>query len=178
MSQSGMCPMNRPDAMSGATYYYYVYCGGSGAAACLLPLGVTGYTYAVRIPKFITHNLRLVFQNPLFGGVRIMTDAGDNGTCPHSLGSDVPCYIALSVDGNLTPAQIVAQGIILTGPCGYEIEFKELRIPQPKDPLWDGKIYVQLYWGNVGYMNGGGASFTLPDTQLFTITKHDYEILQ
>ena len=30
----------------------------------MLPMGVTGVTYPVKIPKFITRNTKLIFENP------------------------------------------------------------------------------------------------------------------
>ena len=176
MSQGPQVPSGRPDAMlEEATHLFFVYCGGSGGGGCVLPIGTTGLTYPVKIPKFITRNTKLIFENPEFGGIRIYSDAGPSGFCANSLGSDVPCYMALSVDGNLTPEQIMARGVILTGPTPYTIEFTENKIPQPLNPLWDGNIYVQLYWGNAGYLSGIGAN---PSDNSLQITKHDYEILQ
>ena len=177
MSSGGFCPVGRPDAMlEDASYMFFVYCGGLGAGGCVLPIGVTGVTYPVRVPKYITRNTRLVFQNPEVGGIRIYTDAGPSGFCANSLGSEVPFYMALSVDGNLTPEQIMQRVVQLIGAPPYSIEFTELKIPQPNDPLWNGNIYVQLYWGNAAYINGQGLQ--VPDDRSLRITKHDYEIVQ
>lgn len=176
MSNNGFCTIARPDAMlEDANYLFFVYCGGSGGGGCVLPLGVTGVTYPVKIPKFITRNTKLVFENPEFIGIRIYTDAGPSGFCANSLGSEVPFYMALSVDGIMTDAEIVAQGVQLSGTLPYSIEFTELKIPQPTNPAWNGNIYVHIYWGNAGYLNGAGG---LPDDSTLQITKHDYEIQQ
>lgn len=176
MSNSGFCPVGRPDAMlEDANYLFFVYCGGLGGGSCVLPLGVTGVTYPVKIPKFITRNTKLVFENPEFIGIRIYTDAGPAGFCANSIGTEVPFYMALSVDGNLTDEQVVAQGVQLSGAPPYSIEFTEKKIPQPTHPDWDGNIYVQLYWGSAAYVNGVGG---LPDNSTLQITKHDYEIVQ
>ena len=176
MSQGPQVPSGRPDAMvEEATHLFFVYCGGRGGGGCVLPIGATGLTYPVKIPKFITRNIRLVFENPEFGGIRIYSDGGASGFCDHSLGADVDCYMALSIDGSLTPEQIMQRGVILTGPTPYTIEFTENKIPQPLNPLWDGNIYVQLYWGNAAYISGIGAN---PSDNTLQITKHDYEILQ
>lgn len=177
MSNSGFCPVGRPDAMlEDANYLFFVYCGGMGGGGCVFPIGVTGITYPVKIPKFITRNTKLIFENPEFSGIRIYTDAGPSGFCDHSIGTDVPFYMALSVDGNLTPEQIMRQGVQLSGPTPYSIEFTEKKIPQPTDPAWNGNIYVQLYWGNAGYINGIGTQ--VPTDSSLKITKHDYEIVQ
>jgi len=156
-------------------YLFFVYCGGSGGGGCVLPLGITGVTYPVRVPKFITKNTRLIFQNPEFAGIRIYSDGGPSGPCANSIGAEVGFYMALSVDGNLTGSEIIEQGVHLIGEGPYEIEFKELKIPQPVNPLWENKIYVHLYWGNTGYINGAGA---VPSDTTLKITKHDYEIEQ
>lgn len=177
MSNSGFCPVGRPDAMlEDATYLFFVYCGGMGGVGCVFPIGVTGVTYPVKIPKFITRNTKLIFENGEFTGIRIYTDAGPSGFCANSLGSEVPFYMALSIDGLLTPAQIVAQGVQLSGPTPYSIEFTEHKIPQPSHPDWDGNIYVQLYWGSPDYINGIGLQ--VPADSSLKITKHDYEIVQ
>ena len=176
MSNSGFCPVGRPDAMlEDANYLFFVYCGGMGGGGCVIPLGVTGVSYPVKIPKFITRNTKLVFENPEFIGIRLYTDAGPAGFCANSIGTEVPFYMALSVDGLLTGEQIMAQGVQLSGALPYSIEFNELKIPQPTHPDWDGNIYVQLYWGNAAYINGAGG---LPDNTTLQITKHDYEIVQ
>jgi len=177
MSNNGFCPVGRPDAMlEDATYLFFVYCGGMGGGGCVFPIGVTGVTYPVKIPKFITRNTKLIFENPEFIDIRIYTDGGPAGLCANSLGSEVPFYMALSVDGLLTPDEIMAQGVQLMGATPYSIEFNELKIPQPTHPDWDGNIYVQLYWGSAAYINGIGAQ--VPNDSSLQITKHDYEIVQ
>jgi len=177
MSSNGFCPVGRPDAMlEDATYLFFVYCGGMGGGGCVLPMGVTGVTYPVKIPKFITRNTKLIFENPEFTGIRIYTDGGPAGICPNSIGTEVGFYMALSVDGLLTAEQIMAQGVQLMGATPYSIEFNELKIPQPTHPDWDGNIYVQLYWGNTAYINGIGPQ--VPNDSTLPIIKHDYEIVQ
>jgi len=177
VSSGGFCPVGRPDAMlEDATFLFFVYCGSVGGGGCVLPMGVTGVTYPVKIPKFITRNTKLIFENPEFTGIRIYTDGGPAGTCPNSVGTEVPFYMALSVDGLLTAEQIMAQGVQLMGATPYSIEFNELKIPQPTHPDWDGNIYVQLYWGNTAYINGIGPQ--VPNDSTLKITKHDYEIVQ
>lgn len=176
MSTNGFCPVGRPDAMvEDATFLFFVYCGGSGGGGCVLPMGITGISYPVKIPKFITRNTKLIFENPEFGGIRIYKDGGPDGFCANSLGAETPFYMALSIDGQLTGDQVKAQGVQLSGPLPYSIEFTELKIPQPIDLAWNGNIYVQLYWESAGYINGAGA---VPSDSTLQITKHDYEIVQ
>lgn len=179
MSGSGMQKLNRPDAMVEAGFMYFTYCGGSGAGMCLTPLGITGIALPYRVSKAITRNKRIIFENREFYGVRIYTNAGSNGLCPNSIGSEVPFYAALSADGLMTPEQIMAQGVQLSGPTPYEIEFKENKIPQPINPGYANTIYLQLYWGNAGYLNELGEPVDTshkPTVNSFKIVKHDYEI--
>lgn len=179
MSGSGMQKLNRPDAMVEAGYLYFTYCGGSGAGFCLTPLGVTGIAIPIRMPKAITKHKRLILENREFYGVRIYTNAGSNGLCPNSIGTEVPFYLALSGDGLLTPAEIIKQGVLLSGPAPYEIEFLENKIPQPGDSNYNNFIYLQLFWGDAGYLNDLGQPTDTshkPDQSSFKIVKHDYEI--
>lgn len=162
-----------------AGYQYYTYCGGMGAGLCLVPIGVTGVAIPFRVPKSITRNMRLILENREFYGVRMYTNAGSNGLCPNSIGTEVPFYAALSADGLLTGAEVMEQGVQLIGPAPYEVEFKENKIPQPADLNWQSIIYLQLYWGNAGYINGLGQPIDpshMPDGSSFRIVKHDYEI--
>lgn len=179
MSGSGTPKLARPDAMVEAGFLYFTYCGGSGAGACLTPTGVTGVVIPYRVPKTITRNMRIIFENREYFGVRMYTDAGSNGLCPNSIGVEQPFYLALSADGLLTDAQVIAQGVQCIGPAPYEIEFKENRIPQPKSTAWNNRIYLHVVWGNAGYINSLGDSSDLshlPTENSFKIVKHDYEI--
>jgi len=174
MSQSSKKPTGRPDAMVEAGHYLFQYSGGIGGGDCLTPLGVTGVVIELPVSKYITRNRRIIFENREFIGVRIYTDAGPPPfICLHSAGTEVPFYMALSIDGLLTPAEIIAQGVELSGPLPYEIEFLADRIPQPVQVGWTARIFIQLYWGNAGYVNQNGS---LPSLNSFLISKHDYDI--
>lgn len=180
MSDSGQVKLNRPDAMVEAGYLYFTYCGGSGAGLCLLPLGISGIAIPFKVPKSITRNTRIIFENREFYGVRLWSNAGSNGLCPNSIGApEMPFWAALSADGLLTGKQVMEQGVQLSGATPYEIEFKELKIPQPKDSNWQGRIYLQLYWDRPDLINELGQpsdSSHRPDATSFRIVKHDYEI--
>lgn len=179
MSGSGMVKQNRPDAMVEAGYLYFTYCGGMGAGTCLVPLGITGIALPYKVPKAITRHKRIIFENREFYGVRLYTNAGSNGLCPNSIGTEVPFYAALSADGLLTGEKVMAQGVQLSGPVPYEIEFKEHKIPQPIDPNYENVIYLQLFWGDTELINELGEvsdNSHTPTPQSFRIVKHDYEI--
>lgn len=179
MNGSGRVKQNRPDAMVEAGYLYFTYCGGMGAGACITPMGISGVALPFRVPKAVTRNERIIFENREFYGVRLYTNAGSNGLCPNSIGSEVPFYAALSADGLLTGAEVMAQGVQLSGPTPYEIEFKENKIPQPIDSNYANIIYLQLYWGDTGLLNELGDPGDLshrPKPESFRIVKHDYEI--
>lgn len=171
-SDTGQLKVGRPDAGLDGGFILEMYCGGKGGGGCLDPLGVTGIAIPYKMPRSIVRHRRILLENKEFNGVRIYTDAGSNGLCAHSLGSEVGFYLALSVDGNLTAEEMQRQGKFISGALPYDIEFLAKDIPQPKDPLYDGYIYLQYYWGNAGYINEGGAI----DQYSMRIKKHDYDI--
>lgn len=172
MSEAGRVARGRPDAMVEAGYLYFIYCGGKGGGGCLEPLGTTGVVLTIRVPKFIVHHRRIIFENREFYGIRIYTDGGAVFLCDHSLGSEVSWYMALSNDGILTDQEIQERGIQISGALPYEIEFLEDKIPQPSEGGYAGKLYVHIYWGNAGYINENGTI----DNDSIKIVKHDYDI--
>lgn len=171
-SDTGQLKVGRPDAALDGGFIFEMYCGGKGGGGCLDPLGVTGIAIPYKMPRSIVRHRRILLENKEFNGVRIYTDAGSNGLCAHSLGSEVGFYLALSVDGNLTAEEMQRQGKFISGALPYDIEFLAKDIPQPKEPSYDGYIYLQYYWGNAGYINEGGAI----DQYSMRIKKHDYDI--
>lgn len=173
MSDNGFQKVGRPDAGVDAGFLFMQYCGGSGAGGCLFPLGVTHAEIFFRMPRFIVRNKRIVFENKEFSGVRIFTNAGNNGLCANSLGSDVGFWMALSADGQLTEAQVKAKGKFISGALPYDIEFLAKDIPQPVGGDWLGYIVVQLVWADAGYMNEGGG---IPNQSSMRIKKHEYDI--
>lgn len=172
-SVSGHKDVGRPDANVGAGFLFLQYCGGKGGSGCLDPIGVTGVVIPYKMPRSIVRHRRLLFENKPWTGVRIFTDGGSAFLCDHSLGSEVGFYIMLSNSSTLDEALIQRRGQFVSGVLPYDIEFLEKDIPQPKDILYDGFIYLHLYWGNAGYINEGS---TIPDENSFRIVKHDYDI--
>lgn len=176
MSDSGRNNFGRPDAMVEAGYLRFIYCGGSGGGGCVSPMGVTSKVLEYRLQKYIVFNKRIVFENREFFGVRMYTDAGPDGLgCTHSLGSEVPFWLALSIDGNLTDAEVIARGKQVSGALPYQIEFNAKDIPQPYEGGWASHVFLHVVWGNTGYINGGNVLGTItPDA--FRIVKHDYDV--
>ena len=187
MSTSGRQNAGRPDAMvegnkSPAGSYeadplalFFTYCGGSGGGACILPMGVSSVVYDLMLPKRVVYNRRMVFLNREFYGVRIYSNGGPSGPCPNSLGVEQPFYMALSKDGLMTEAEVMAKGVVLSGPLPYEIELKANRIPQPTDPGYLARVFVHLVWGNPGYISSTGIT---PNRNSLQLVKHDYDIVQ
>ena len=174
MSAGNKLDQGRPNAANEEGYLLFMYCGGKGAGGCLTPLGITKTSFAYRVPKYITANRRVIIQN---NGVRLFNDGGPDGFgCPNSQGLiEKSFYMALSVDGNLTDAQVVAQGVRLSGALPYNVEFSALKIPQPSNPLWSNQLFVQLYWGDPTVINQTGNPIT---SSMMAITKHEYDIKQ
>lgn len=173
MSNSGKRPTARPDAMIEAGHYLFQYAGGIGGGDCVVPLGATGAVIELPVSKYITRNRRIIFENREYGGIRIYTDAGPAGFCSHSVGTEQSFWMALSIDGLLTDAQVVARGVELNGATPYQIEFLSDKIPQPSSDDWTARIFIQLYWGSASYINGVGA---FPSLASFEVVKHDYDI--
>lgn len=170
----GQLDVGRPDAMVEAGYQYFKFCGGAGGGGCLTPLGATGVVLSYRLQKFIVRNRRIVFENKEFYGVDVYTDAGPAGSCSYSLGSRVNTYMALSIDGGLTNAEVQERGVVLTGELPYDIEFLQKDIPQPYENGWADHIFVHLYWGNSGYLNNNVSGEI--NNYAFRIKKHDYDV--
>lgn len=172
MSDTGQGAVGRPDANIDGGFIFYQYCGGKGGGGCLEPLGVTGIALEYRMPRFIVRNRRIIFENKELFGIRIYSDGGAAGFCDHSLGVEQGFYMALSLDGNMTDEEVQSRGQFITGALPYDIEFLAKDIPQPVQAGWDSHIFVQLYWGNVNFINEGGDI----DENSLRIKKHDYDI--
>lgn len=169
---SGRQDVGRPDASVEAGYYAFMYCGGSGGGGCNVPIGTTSTKILFRIPRFVVFNRRILFENKEFFGVRIYTDAGADGFgCPNSLGVEKPFYVALSLDGALTDAQVIAKNKQFSGALPYTMEFLAKDIPQPKQAGWVGYLYLHIVWGDATYINAGG---TIGERSI-AIIKHDYD---
>lgn len=150
------------------------YCGGSGGAPCVTPLGVTKVFFYIDISPLVVFNRNLVLHNPEFSGVRIYTNGGASGPCPDSIGTEQQWYLAFGTTSTLTDAQIVAQNNVFSGAPPYSIEIGANKLPQPSDPTWGQKIYIYIYWGNTAYVNYAQALANF--VQYLKIVKHDYDM--
>ncbi len=149
-------------------------CGGSGGGGCVLPIGLTHVIWAYRVPKFITYNRKIIFDNPEFLGVRIYNDAGSNGFCPNTIGTEQTFWVGLGVSSSLDPETTAKKGVELSGVLPYQIEFQADKIPQPTDPLYVNIIYVYVWWGDAGFINENAAITN--ERPAFDLVKHDYDI--
>jgi len=163
-------PKSKVDA---ATAFWFSYCGGSGAGACYLPLGVTQYVYPIRVPKFTVFNRSLLLTNN--NEIDIVTDAGNNGLCPNSFGTRQPWWLAFSATGVMTDAEVKARGRIFNQAAypAYDIFVQSKDLPQPNDPAWQGRIYVHIVWDSPLYMNQANGADLNPD--MLTVVKHDMD---
>lgn len=169
MSETGRKDLAYPKSkIDDKMAFWFVYCGGSGAGFCLLPLGTTQFVYPIRVPKFIVFNRSLLLNNNF---VDIGTDGGSDGFCPNSFGVRQPWYLAFSADGVMTDQEVIAKGMMFNQPAepSYDIFVQAKDLPQPTDPDWQGRIYVHIVWASSSYMNRHGNLF--PD--VFKIVKHD-----
>lgn len=153
--------------------YWYTYCGGSGAGACLFPLGVTQYVYPIRVPRFCVFNRSLLLRNDQ--EIDIATNGGFDGICANSFGVRQPWYLAFSADGILTDQQVKDRGIMLNQAAypPYEIFVQAKDLPQPTDTNWQNRIYVHIVWDSPTYVNGGIGGDLHQD--LLTLVKHDMD---
>lgn len=172
MSETGRADLAYPKSKVDAWQaYWYVYCGGSGAGSCLLPLGITQYVYPIRVPKFTVFNRSLLLRNQ--SAIDIGTNAGSDGLCPNSWGVRRPWYLAFSATGVMTDAEVKARGVMLNQSADdpYDIFVQSKDLPQPSDPDWQGRIYVHMVWESAGFMNAFGAFHD----DMLTLVKHDMD---
>jgi hypothetical protein len=143
-------PINKRD------YEFKVFCGGMGGGDCGQYLGKDRETWTVdNDPNAVVNRYLALFDSGLF---EVYTDGGQNPIFPSCrlAGTSVPLYVAVSVDGNLTPAQIMAQGVVTGFGIPALLEFDEVYLPQPTDPRYTGKTYVTVYWGSQFYVTFTG----------------------
>jgi hypothetical protein len=174
MSESGKQFTGRPNTDQLETFRLLLYCGGGGGGGCILPLGVTGVVLKYRVQKFITYNRKIVIHNKEFQGVRIFEDAGSDGFCPNSLGTERSFWMGLAADPGLPVEATAKAGLELSGALPYDIEFPADLCPQPTDPAWENFVYVYIWWGSPLLMNESG----LPDENALAIVKHDKDTKQ
>lgn len=140
------------------------YCGGMGGGICYIQTGMISYTWYVENDPEAVVNRYLALED--LGQFELFTDGGqtpttfDDPACRNA-GSAVPLYVAVSVDGKLSPAQIIAQGVTTGFGIPALLEFDEKWLPQPTDPRYHGRTYVTVYWGNVTHVMIGNF-FGLP----------------
>lgn len=165
-------------------FYILRFCGGSGGGGCPVLLGTTEFVYPIRVPKHLVFNRSLLLHNPEFLGVEIFGNAGAVGLCnPASDGVRQDWWLAFSDDGVLTPAEIMANGILIAGSTAppYDIEVDAGKLPQPvlkgggANPDWESRIYVHIYWGNASYVTFSGY-LANRDERVLEVTKHNYDI--
>lgn len=184
MSQSSKAFTGRPNTDSKDTVRLLLYCGGGGGGACPDPLGDTGIVIPFRVPKYITYNRKIVFNNNEFFGFRIYNDAGNDGFCSHSLGTEQAFWMGLSSDPAADVESTAKAGLQLSGALPYEIEFPAALCPQPTDATWENIVYVYIWWGNSNLVNESG--FSVADilttltgsTAPLTLIKHDKDSKQ
>lgn len=172
-------PMNfkgRPNTESEDTLRLLLYCGGGGGGGCLTPLGTTGVMLAYRVPKFITYNRKIVFENREFFGVDISIDNGSDGFCANSIGADHSWWMGLTADSTADIEATAKAGYELSGDTPYDIEFPADMCPQPTDSAWENIIYVAVFWGDANLMNNNTTGTV--DDFCFNIKKHDKDTKQ
>lgn len=184
MSQSSKAFTGRPNTDSKDTVRLLLYCGGGGGGGCPDVLGATGLMLPIRVPRYITYNRKIVFQNNEFFGFRIYSDAGNDGLCDHSLGTEQSFWMGLTADSGADIETVAKAGLELSGALPYEVEFPALLCPQPTDPAWENIVYVCVWWGSAEYMNESGFSAAAIATVLgstsspITLIKHDKDSKQ
>lgn len=178
MSETGKSDVGYPRSQEETRkFQLLLFCGGAGGGDCVVLLSGTQFVYSIKVPKFLVYNKSLILENPEFTGIDIFTDAGAAGFCDHSAGTRIPWWIGFSDDGVLTDAEVIAQGIQITGAPPHQIEVQGLKLPQPvllgggANPDWENRIYVHIVWG----LEGAVAQFTLSELSL-KIVKHDYDV--
>jgi len=152
------------------------YCGGGGGGGCTEPLGVEGVMLAYRVPRFITFNRKIIFENKEFLGIQIFDDAGPAGFCDHSVGTEHSFWLGLTADGTEDIETAAKRGFELSGTPPYNIEFPADMCPQPDEAAWENIVYVAVWWGDAAFMisNVTGAV----TEQALDLKKHDKDTRQ
>lgn len=150
-------PINKRD------YEFKFYCGGLGGGGCPNAIGVDRFTWFVENDKSAVVNRFLAMEyNGIF---QAYTDGGPHAFLPgcRELGSSMPIYVAVSPTENISKSQITAQNVIIGFGIPAVVEFDEKFLPQPTDPLYEGRTYVTVYWGDPNLISdlGVGASFPM-----------------
>lgn len=152
------------------------FCGGGGGGACGVLLGATQFVYPIRVPKFLTYNRSMLFENPEFIGVEIYSDGGSDGLCDHTLDALQPFWVGFSDTGVLSDLEVKSQGIMFNQLAGFEFEVQGLKLPQPvllgggANPNWSNRIFVHIVWNSTGFVQ----QVPMRDG-IFKVIKHDYD---
>lgn len=178
MSRGPLNFKSRPNTDSIDTVRLLLYCGGQGGGGCLLPLGTTGVMLAYRVPKFITFNRKIIFENLDLLGVRIFDDGGPDGFfCSSTIGNNEQTWwMGLTADSAADIEATAKAGYQLSGEPPYDIEFPANRCPQPTDAAWESVVYVAVFWGSTEFMNDNTSGRV--NTQSFNLKKHDKDSRQ
>lgn len=154
----------KPKPINKRDYELVFYCGGMGGGTCYTKTNVDRYTWYVENDPEAVVNRYLALED--LGQFELFTDGGqtpttfDDPACRNA-GTPVPLYVGVSVDGNPDAADIIAQNVITGFGIPALIEFDEKYLPQPTNPLYEGRTYITVYWGNVNYVQIG-SFFGLP----------------
>ena len=166
-----------PNTDTEDTVRLLLYCGGAGGGGCVVPLGVSGIMIPYRVPKYITYNRKIVFENKEFQGIRIFTDGGPAGLCSNSIGDiEVPFWMGLTADSGADIETTAKAGYELSGALPYDIEFPAEKCPQPTDPAWENIVYVAVWWGSPLLMVDNTQSEIIPES--LDLKKHDKDTKQ
>lgn len=129
-------PINKRD------FEFHFYCGGIGGGFFLFFIGTDRFTWFVENdPNAVVNRYLSLFDTGLFA---VWEDGGPNPSTfapPGSrlAGAGVPLYVAVSVDGNISAARIMAQNVITGFGVPAILEFDEKFLPQPTDPRYQGR---------------------------------------
>lgn len=154
----------KPKPINKRDYEFKMFCGGMGGGTCFTQTGVDRYTWYVENDPNAVVNRYLALED--LGDFELFTDGGqtptsfDDPSCRNA-GSAVPLYVAVSAQGTLTAAQILAQNVVTGFGIPALIEFDEKFLPQPGDPDYIGRTYITVYWGNATHVQIG-SFFGLP----------------
>lgn len=177
MSQGPLNFKGTPNTDNEDTVRLLLYCGGGGGGGCVEPLGTEGVMLAYRVPKYITYNRKIIFENKEFLGIRIYNDGGPAGFCDHSIGSvEKTFWIGLTSDSTADIETVAKRGYELSGALPYDIEFPAEKCPQPTDAAWENIVYVAVWWGDASLMVDNVPSAIIPES--LDLKKHDKDTKQ
>lgn len=167
-----------PKSLQKKDWAIYKYCGGAGGGDCPVVQNKTQVVFAIEVNPFLVRNRDLLLRNPEFFGFVIFEDLGATMFCANSYDVNDPkeWYLGFSADGNLTDAEVIAQGLLQDDPAPpFDMEVAGRQLPQPTDPLWEDKIYVHIVWTNPLWVSD---QLYIDDVQYFRVVQHNYDVRQ